>query len=332
MALRLPDHWVWDSWLAEDGSDYHLFFLRASRALHDPYRRHLRASIGHAMSTDLRDWKLLPDALVHADTPAWDDLATWTGSVVQGPDGRWHLFYTGLSHAEHGLVQRIGVAISDDLLTWRRSDGPLIEADARWYEKLDLDAWFEEVWRDPYVFADPDGDGWHMIITARIPRDRDIGIGVIGHARSDDLVRWEVQPPLSEPSGFGHLEVPQVCMVNDLPVLVFSCWSGQADHDQVATWAGGVYVVPGKTLLGPWDISAATPLNHPSLYAGRLVRDPRSGHWAVMGFRDIEDGRFIGSIVDPIPVVVDDGQVRILTRPRSTGAGLPHQSDAVRNV
>ena len=28
-----------DSWLIEDGVDYHLFFLRASRALHDLDRR-----------------------------------------------------------------------------------------------------------------------------------------------------------------------------------------------------------------------------------------------------------------------------------------------------
>jgi beta-fructofuranosidase len=84
VSLRLADHWVWDSWLVEDGVDYHLFFLRASRALGDPFRRHRRASIGHATSTDLRTWRLLPDALVHADSPAWDDLATWTGSVIRG--------------------------------------------------------------------------------------------------------------------------------------------------------------------------------------------------------------------------------------------------------
>lgn len=332
MTLRLADHWVWDSWLAEDGPDYHLFFLRASRALHDPCRRHLRASIGHAISTDLRSWTLLPDALVHADTPAWDDLATWTGSVVRSPDGSWRLFYTGLSHAEHGLVQRIGVAVSDDLLTWRRSDGLLLEADPRWYEKLDLDAWFEEVWRDPFVFADPDGEGWHMIITARAPRDRGTAGGVIGHARSDDLVNWEVRPPLSEPVGFGHLEVPQVYMVDDQPVLVFSCWPAQTDHGKVAGAAGGVFVVPGETLLGPWAINAATPLNHPSLYAARLVRDPLSGQWAVIGFRDVEDGRFIGAIVDPIPVVLEAGQARIVLPPRSTGASMHHAPGVVRNA
>ncbi|MER2138301.1 MAG: glycosyl hydrolase family 32, partial [Arthrobacter sp.] len=92
MVFRLSDHWAWDSWLADDGEQYHLFFLRASRALQDPQRRHYRASIGHAVSPDLEDWQLLPDALVAADAPAWDDLATWTGCTVQGKDGRWHLF------------------------------------------------------------------------------------------------------------------------------------------------------------------------------------------------------------------------------------------------
>ena len=77
--LELPDSWTWDFWLADTGAEYHLFFLRASRALLDPDRRHYRASVGHAVSTDLVNWDLLPDALVPSDSPAWDDLATWTG-------------------------------------------------------------------------------------------------------------------------------------------------------------------------------------------------------------------------------------------------------------
>ena len=54
--LRLPDDWVWDSWVADDGETYHLYFLKAPRALEDPSRRHARAVIGHATSTDLVDW------------------------------------------------------------------------------------------------------------------------------------------------------------------------------------------------------------------------------------------------------------------------------------
>ena len=313
VPLQLPDHWVWDSWLVEDGVDYHLFFLRASRALHDPQRRHRRASVGHAVSTDLRNWQLLPDALVHADSPAWDDLATWTGSAIPDPSGVWRLFYTGLSHAEHGLVQRIGVAVSDDLLIWRRvTDQPLLEADSRWYEKLDGVSWLDEAWRDPFVFADPDGDGWHMLITTRVPHDGRAARGVIGHARSADLVGWEIQPPLSEPGGFAQLEVPQVAIVDGQPMLVFSSWLDRMDSDrEEESWTeGGVYAVPGKSLLGPWEIADAVPIDHPSLYAARLVQDRGNG-WALLGFRDTEEGNFIGEIADPIPVVLEAGRLRI---------------------
>ena len=93
--LSLPDSWVWDFWFADDGERYHLFFLRASRALRDPDLRHRRASLGHAVSTDLRRWTLRADALVAADAPAPDDRAIWTGCVVRPSGGPWHLFYTG---------------------------------------------------------------------------------------------------------------------------------------------------------------------------------------------------------------------------------------------
>jgi beta-fructofuranosidase len=302
--LRLPDHWVWDSWGTHDGTHHHLFFLRASRALHDPDRRHLRASVGHARSTDLRTWELMPDALVTADSPAWDDQATWTGSVVRAPDGSWRMFYTGVSRAERGLVQRIGVARSDDLVTWQRTgDRPLLEADPRWYERLDLSVWIDEAWRDPYVFADPGGDGWHMLLTARAPDGDPAGRGVVGHAVSPDLERWEVRPPLTTPAGFGQLEVPQAVVVDGLPVLLFSCWPDRMAPERSAQAPpGGVWVVPGDSLVGPWDIAAATAFEHPSLYAARLVEE-RPGAWSLLGFRDTENGVFVGEIGDPLPVV-----------------------------
>jgi beta-fructofuranosidase len=301
--LHLPDHWVWDSWYTHDGQQHHAFFLRASRALLDPDRRHLRASVGHAVSTDLRSWTLLPDALVPADAPAWDDLATWTGSVVAGPDGRWYLFYTGVSRAESGRVQRIGLAVSDDLVHWHRDgSGPLLEADQRWYEKLHQAAWFDEAWRDPWVFPDPDGDGWHMLITARdrdgAPEER----GVIGHARSADLLTWEVQPPLSKPAGFGQLEVPQVAVVDGQPLLIFCCLPPEmAPRRRAVPPDGAIWAVPATSLIGPYDVELARPFRHPSLYAARLVQD-MDGEWALIGFRNVEDGRFVGELTDPIPV------------------------------
>jgi beta-fructofuranosidase len=302
LLLRLPDHWIWDSWTADDGEQYHLFFLRASRALLDPDRRHLRASIGHATSTDLRNWNVGPDALVHADSPAWDDLATWTGSVVQGDDHRWWLFYTGVSRTERGLVQRIGAAVSDDLVEWHRlGTAPLVEAAPQWYGASTHSI---AAWRDPYVIRDPGGDGWHMVLTANARDGPDGMSGVIGHARSDDLRSWEVHPPLTEPAGFSHLEVPQIRVIDGTPWLVFSCGVTGVDPGRRGEEeSGSVWSVRGESLLGPWDLSRATLLDHPTVYAGQLVQD-RVGRWWVLGFADLPNPHFSGELLDPVPVKI----------------------------
>jgi beta-fructofuranosidase len=325
MSLRLADSWVWDSWVADDGDQFHLFFLRAARSLGDPTLRHHRAAIGHAISKDLRSWRELPDALAAADAPAWDDMATWTGSVVRAPDGGWRLFYTGLSRADGGLVQRIGAATSPDLVAWTRDTAAApVEADPRWYEKLDTTTWHDETWRDPFVFADPTGDGWHMLITARAASGPADGRGVIGHARSQDLAGWEVQPPLTAPAGFGHMEVTQSRVVDGTPLLIFSCEAGQlGDGRRVASRTGDVWSVPGESRLGPWDFDRAEPLRHPSLYAGQLLQD-RRGRWLLHGFRNIEDGGFVGEIVDPVPVRLDDNaKVLIVDEPDNLIAAEP---------
>ena len=111
--LRLPDRWLWDFWIAEDDAACHLFFLQAPR-VGDPDLRHWNTSVGHAVSTDLTYWQVVGDALTPSTEPAFDDLATWTGSVVRGDDGVWYLFYTGLSRADDGQVQRVGLATSRD--------------------------------------------------------------------------------------------------------------------------------------------------------------------------------------------------------------------------
>ena len=52
--LKLADCWVWDSWIADTGSEFHLFFLQAPRSLDEQIERHWNATLGHAVSTDLR--------------------------------------------------------------------------------------------------------------------------------------------------------------------------------------------------------------------------------------------------------------------------------------
>jgi len=302
--LRLPDSWVWDFWFADDGEQHHLFFLYASRALHDPDARHYRASIGHAVSDDLVHWTRVDDALVRSDAGAFDDLATWTGSVVQHPDGTWFLFYTGATLEGGKNVQRIGYATSHDLLTWTKAtENPVLAADPRWYETLADGQWHDEAFRDPWVLADPAGDGWHMLITARGRAGDAFERGLVGHAWSPDLREWELRAPLSAPGhGFGQLEVTQVEEVDGKPVLIFSCLAADMPERRRAETGGGVWAVPAESLLGPFDVANAYPLTGREHYSGKLVRD-RSGAWRFMAFdHDGPDGAFAGTICDPLPV------------------------------
>lgn len=63
-----------------------------------------------------------------------------------------------------------------------------------------------------------------MLITARANTGPVDERGALGHARSTDLINWTVHPPLTATgAGFGHLEVPQVEIIDDKPVLIFSC-------------------------------------------------------------------------------------------------------------
>jgi beta-fructofuranosidase len=319
--LRLPGAWTWDFWLADDGERHHLFFLFASRALRDQHRRHRRAGIGHAVSDDLRNWFQVADALASADAPAFDDLATWTGCVVREPAGRWRMFYTGTSEAGGANIQTIGAATSADLEVWDKDPAsPLVTADSRWYEKIADGTWREEAWRDPWVFPDPGGNGWHMLITARANHGPADERGVIGHATSADLRRWEVQPPLSKPgAGFNQLEVAQVASVDGRLVLLFSAVSADLSHArQDDGESGGIWWLPIASPTGPFDIVKARRLTDESLYCGKVAHD-RSGQPVLLAFRHRGPGEeFVGELADPMPIGWENGELQI-TKGAHTG-------------
>lgn len=308
MAFDLPDSWVWDFWVVDDGEQYHLFFLYASRALANPDLRHHRASIGHAVSTDLWSWNRVADSLVRADAPAFDDLATWTGSVVRHPDGRWLMFYTGASLNEHGAnVQTIGCASSLDLMTWVKLPGPLLRADSQWYELHAPDGnWHDEAFRDPWVFPDPEGNGWHMLITARsahgpqsAPQDT-VDRGVLGHAWSADLENWELRAPVTAPgSGFGQLEVPHLAELDGRHLLIFNCLGPELSLSRREKSPGGIWAVPIDSPTGPYDVARAHLVADARLFVGKLIKDRTSGTTQFLAFRNVEQGDFVGGLTDP---------------------------------
>jgi len=314
MSLTVAGHWVWDFWFARESNRWHIFFLKAPRSLGDPERRHRHATIGHAVSDDLRNWEVRPDPFPPGPVGAWDDLATWTGSVVRSGDS-WWMFYTGISTADDGKVQRIGAAVSPDLYAWEKiSTDPLCVADYQWYERLDLEAWYEEAWRDPWVFADPHGDGYHMFLTARADTGPAASRGVVGHATSDDLLSWTVQPPIAVSGAFGHLEVPQHVSIDGRHHLVFSIARDMQPAVAIDDALSGIGYAVADTVLGPY-VEGPTRFIYAdrigTLYAGKVVAD--NGHPALVAtLQHDAAGNFVGEVSNPFPLLVsDDGALAV---------------------
>ncbi|MCL4876276.1 MAG: family 43 glycosylhydrolase [Anaerolineae bacterium] len=323
MGLRLDDKWVWDFWFAQEGSDYHIFYLQADRSLGEEKLRHWHVSIGHAVSQDLRDWTILPDALFPSSQTGiaepFDSYTTWTGSIIRH-ESLWYMFYTGSRLSEKGLVQRIGVATSQDLIRWEKHPAnPLIPLDPQWYETLDLSAWHDNAWRDPYVVKESVTGEFHAFITARVKDESPDARGVIAHARSRDLLNWTVLPPVTQAGEFGHMEVPQVVHIGEKYYLLFCVGAGQYSNarkqrigDSLVT---GTHYLASESLAGPYRYLTDQFLLGDKIgshYAGKLIQQPDQ-QWVLMAWRAFTpEGHFLGEIGDPIPITVSTDGILIV--------------------
>ena len=201
--FTLPDSWVWDFWLAEDQDDLPPVLPPrlqgptrprppAPPGGHRARRVHRPDPLGTGprRARSRRPRRIRPDR----DLDRIGDQRT-----------RRHMVY--VLHRHHPNTRRTtdptgrSGHLRPTYYTGSRTTGtPLVRADPRWYETLGGAApWPDEHWRDPFVFADPDGNGWHLFITARANTGPLDNRGVIGHAQSSDLLNWDVQPPLSRP-------------------------------------------------------------------------------------------------------------------------------------
>lgn len=323
MVFIPEQHFLWDFWLVSphewSGARalYYLYYLQAPRALRDPNMRHNVATVGHAVSRDLRHWEQCGTALDAGQPGDWDDQAIWTGSVIVR-DGLAYMFYTGKCQAEKGLVQRIGLATSTDLVHWKRHPAnPLVEVDTRWYEAQSTERAEAQTWRDPYIVYSSYEEAYYIFLSARINTGPHDGRGVIGLARSIDLLSWEVLPPVSTPGDFTEMEVPQVMALNDRFYLLFCASRHTATrlaHQEGRAWSGTHYLVADK-LTGPYRSLTDEPLVADATgtyYAGKLVRDS-AGILSFIAWRQWdEEGNFCGALSDIAKVyVLPDGRLQI---------------------
>lgn len=296
MVLSRTDDWLWDSWYAVDGDTLHAFTLTAPKSLGDPELRHFNARVGHSVSTDGINWTHLADAIGPSEGDGFDSQATWTGSVLK-VDGTWHMFYTGIHHETRERRQAIGHAVSDDLITWTKvSTDPTATATSD-YALIGNEFDGSEHFRDPWVFAH--NGRWNMLVTAG---GKD-GWGTIGHAVSDDLNTWVVQPPLVHDTRFKQLEVVQTICVDGSWVALFCAAEADVQRDGVtAGW--GTYCMPAEGPIGPFDLDRAE-LFAPNVYAARAVWF--NGQWVLFGFvSDGTEAGFTGTISDALPLRLND--------------------------
>jgi beta-fructofuranosidase len=175
-----------------------------------------------------------------------------------------------------------------------------------------LGLWHEQAWRDPWVFQHPETGKFHAFITARCNEGPADGRGVIGHARSIDLIHWEVLPPVTKPGDFGHLEVPQRVEIQSRYYLLFSVPASRHSALRCQRTSSksvtGTHYLIGDDPLGPFRFSTDEFLigdRIGSLYAGKLVPSP-DGKWVFLASRLFAPGgSFVGELGDPLPTTVD---------------------------
>ncbi len=173
---------------------YHLFYIRHNDFL-PPWATEI--DFGHAVSTDLYNWTQLPPVL-GLDPYGWDNLHVWAPHVVEW-GGLWWMFYTGLTEepGEFHDTQRIGAAVSQDLMTWNR-----VLVAPVWGTHSAPWAWWAPLspgmaCRDPFVMPDPAAPGQWLLYYTVSPASDTIAT-VVGVARSPagDPGTWVDEKPL----------------------------------------------------------------------------------------------------------------------------------------
>ena len=294
--LRLASSWVWDFWIADDGDRYHLFFLKASRALLDPDRRHWRAT-DRARDIDAisRHWTEHADAVIPDDSPPSTTsrpgparscvTTTACGACSTRPSAARRAGSSSASAPSSPTTSSPGAAKPDRVL----------EPDARWYETADNREWPDQAWRDPWVFRG--SDGWHMLITARAnhgSRRRPRGDRSRDIARPDELDRSAAavrarRRVRARRGGAGRVVDGDPRRAVLLPRRA-SCRSARRAADPV----GGVWAF-ARRLARRGRSRSAEPTGSPtsvSTSAGSCRIAP--GQWQLLAFRnDDDDGGWI---------------------------------------
>ncbi len=181
---------------------YHLFHLIIPN--HD--------YIAHAISHDGISWKRVNNALFVGHPGEWDDDMLWTMHVIE-KNGLFLMYYTGLERKDRGLISRVGLAESTNLIDWEKNRNTIfpIEPKGIFYEtaKTNPRTWLS--FRDPFYF-EYKGESY-LLIATRILKGPVSRRGCVGMVKiTNDIV--ELMPPLLYPMMYDDIECPCVFELN----------------------------------------------------------------------------------------------------------------------
>ncbi|MEO6546372.1 MAG: glycosyl hydrolase family 32 [Ferruginibacter sp.] len=181
---------------------YHLFHLIIPN--HD--------YIAHAISKDGISWKRVNNALFVGHPGEWDDDMLWTMDVCE-VDGKFEMYYTGLQRRDRGVISRIGLAVSNNLIDWEKSDKDIfpIKPKGIYYETSETNPRKWLSFRDPFRFVYE--DEVYLLLCARTITGPISRRGCVGMVKiTNDIV--ELLPPLLYPLVYDDIECPCVFELN----------------------------------------------------------------------------------------------------------------------
>jgi beta-fructofuranosidase len=307
---------------------YHLFHLVLPN--HD--------FIAHAVSSNGFNWRRVDNALFIGHPGSWDDLMLWTMHVTPCPHhpGQWRMFYTGLSRRDQGMKQRVGLAVSDDLYTWRKvgvkwedrrgvEDPEAIKSirakidhshassivspddsnscfplapDADFYEASidDERGWVS--FRDPFFYQEQDR-GW-LLVAGRVNEGPLVRRGCVAVLEEVSPQHFQAQPPLHHPGLYDDIEVPNLLKLEDEYYLIGSI----REDSKIRYWHT-------DRLDKPWRSYYDNVLLAKGNYAGRICRD-EEGYLLWNFFSENIQDRTVNNLMPPPKRLIraSNGQLR----------------------
>lgn len=253
------DGWVGDTIpFAHDGKFY-IYYL------HDERKGNTQDEYGYRTSWNLlitEDGVNVKDCKVVLPVGEYDDAdyACYTGSVIEGNDGNFHMFYTAQNnynpkyHRDGKPLQYVAHAISTDLINWEKLPELTFGADERIYEPFD--------WRDPFVFYNEEEKCFYMLLAARLRGASEKNGGCVGLCRSYDLLHWEAKEPFYNPESYMTHECPDLFKLGNKWYLVYSTFSEKfVTHYRMS-----------DKLSGPWTSPIEDTFDARAFYAAKTAQ------------------------------------------------------------